>query len=190
MKSILKKNQIIITSLAILIAIAGYLNYTEKNVNNNQKKSEQVNDEAVAPENNNFTGNDLNSEPGEAVFTNAGTFSAGARLNREQIRSQNKEALIQTLENEQLSEEQKSEITSEIIKITETAEMENEIETLLEAKGYSEVVVTIGEENVDVVLNMQNVDDTMRAQIEDTVMRKTGRSSSQIIITPVNLESK
>ena len=39
MKGIIKKNQIIITSLAILIAVAGYLNYTEKSVLNQTKKS-------------------------------------------------------------------------------------------------------------------------------------------------------
>ena len=32
MKSVVRRNQIIITSLAILIAVAGYLNYTERNV--------------------------------------------------------------------------------------------------------------------------------------------------------------
>lgn len=29
MKKILKKNQIIVTALAVLIAVAGYLNYTD-----------------------------------------------------------------------------------------------------------------------------------------------------------------
>ncbi|MDY6329515.1 MAG: SpoIIIAH-like family protein, partial [Lachnospiraceae bacterium] len=32
MKGVVRRNQIIITSLAILIAVAGYLNYTERNV--------------------------------------------------------------------------------------------------------------------------------------------------------------
>ena len=31
MKHILKKNQVIITALAIMIAVAGYLNFTEEN---------------------------------------------------------------------------------------------------------------------------------------------------------------
>ena len=51
MKGIVKKNQIIITSLAILIAVAGYLNYTEKSVLNQTKTAkeaaEQVNDSAI-----------------------------------------------------------------------------------------------------------------------------------------------
>lgn len=39
MKKIFKKNQIIITSLAALIAVAGYLNHIE----NNEKKLDAVN---------------------------------------------------------------------------------------------------------------------------------------------------
>lgn len=38
MKKIFKKNQIIVTVLAILIVIAGYLKYTDANFNNKTKK--------------------------------------------------------------------------------------------------------------------------------------------------------
>lgn len=37
MKTIFKKNQLIITALAALIAVAGYLNYTEKNIDDKAK---------------------------------------------------------------------------------------------------------------------------------------------------------
>ena len=39
MKRIFKKNQLIITALAALIAVAGYLNYTEKNINDKTKEA-------------------------------------------------------------------------------------------------------------------------------------------------------
>ena len=39
MKKIFKKNQIIVTVLAILIVIAGYLKYTDANFNNKNKGS-------------------------------------------------------------------------------------------------------------------------------------------------------
>lgn len=38
MKKIFKKNQIIVTVLAILIVIAGYLKYTDANFNNKNKE--------------------------------------------------------------------------------------------------------------------------------------------------------
>ena len=57
LKGIVKKNQIIITSLAILIAVAGYLNYSEKNIKNMSEQSKEaaelVNDSEVP-----FSGNE------------------------------------------------------------------------------------------------------------------------------------
>lgn len=41
MKKIVKKNQVIITSLAILIAIAGYLNYSKSSVLNQTIKDKE-----------------------------------------------------------------------------------------------------------------------------------------------------
>ena len=55
MKRIFKRNQLIITSLAALIAVAGYLNYTEKNDKARKDKMEAVKTEVVA------VGNEENS---------------------------------------------------------------------------------------------------------------------------------
>lgn len=60
MKNLLKKNQIIITALAIMIAIAGYLNLTKDNITDEKEKIdstiassnyEQYKEEALATEN-------------------------------------------------------------------------------------------------------------------------------------------
>lgn len=55
MKRIFKRNQLIITSLAALIAVAGYLNYTEKNDKARKDKMEAAKTEVVA------VGNEENS---------------------------------------------------------------------------------------------------------------------------------
>lgn len=237
MKGIVKKNQIIITSLAILIAVAGYLNYTEKSVLDQTKKAkeaaEQVNDSAVPslddvaanaeqeyasdtllegnddilsndsdvdvdstvsgnPSDRNVSGEETTTQesvPGEAVLTNVGTFSANARLQREQLRAKNKETLLNMINSGNLSEEQKSDITNEMLHITQIAELENEVETLLEAKGFSGAVVSISDNAVDVVVNMTDVTDEGRAQIEDIVKRKTEVPASNIVITPISVEN-
>lgn len=237
MKGIVKKNQIIITSLAILIAVAGYLNYTEKSVLNQTKKAkeaaEQVNDSVVPsldevaanaeqeyasdtllegnddilsndadvdagnaanenPSDENASKEDPSKEesvPGEAVLTNVGTFSANARLQREQLRAKNKETLLNMINSGNLSEEQKSDITNEMLHITQIAELENEVETLLEAKGFTGAVVSISDSAVDVVVNMTDVTDEGRAQIDDIVKRKTEVPASNIVITPISVEN-
>ena len=261
LKGIVKKNQIIITSLAILIAVAGYLNYSEKNIKNMSEQSKEaaelVNDSEVPFSGNEevlknydedtlLTGtddimsndNDVNDNvqananaslesdvsgedgndsfenaenttgiqegeesdssgqnlqdddiPGTAVFTNIGTFSSNARLSREQLRAKNKETLLEMINGGNLSEEQKAEITQEMLHITDIAELENEIEILLEAKGFAGAVVSIGDENVDVVVNTADVTDAKRAQIEDIVKRKTNLPVSDIVITPITIEN-
>ena len=68
--------------------------------------------------------------------------------------------------------------------ITELAEREAAAELLLDAKGYTDSVVSITDGTVDVVVNMEELDDVQRAQIEDIVKRKTDITGENIIITP------
>ena len=58
-------------------------------------------------------------------------------------------------------------------------------ELLLEAKGFTDVVVSITDESADVVLDMGDVTDAKRAQVEDIVKRKTGIAAEHIVITPI-----
>ena len=58
-------------------------------------------------------------------------------------------------------------------------------EILLEAKGFTDVVVSIAEDGVDVVVNAATLSDAQRAQIEDIVKRKTDTEAENIIISTV-----
>ena len=69
--------------------------------------------------------------------------------------------------------------------MTEIAEKEAAAEILLEAKGFSDVVVSINGDAADVVVNATTLDDAMRAQIEDIVTRKTEVAPENIIISTV-----
>ena len=104
MKKGLKKNQVIITSLAILIAAAGYLNFADVDLGfKDQEASSSIledvdydlTDETALLDENGADGTGDTEDvtaPGEAVLTGASGFAAQAKLSREQIRSQNKEA--------------------------------------------------------------------------------------------------
>ena len=72
-----------------------------------------------------------------------------------------------------------------MIALTDMAEKETAAEILLEAKGFSDVVVSISGSGVDVVVNAPSLTDAQRAQIEDIVTRKTGISPENIIISPI-----
>ena len=84
---------------------------------------------------------------------------------------------------EALSDEAKKEAADTYVRLNDTIEMETDIETVLAAKGYTDVVVTIGDESVDVTLGAAELDDAERAQIEDIVTRKTGYNISNVAIS-------
>ena len=127
--------------------------------------------------------------PGEAVLTSNTVenvnFAAEVKLNREQMRSQNKATLLEVINNTDISQEQKQNAIDAMVAITDISERENAAEMLLEAKGFTDVVVSITDDNADVVLNMGEVTDAKRAQIEDIVKRKTNVNPENIIITPI-----
>ena len=73
-----------------------------------------------------------------------------------------------------------------MVQMTEIAEQEVAIETLMATKGFSEAVVSLTEDSADVVVNAEELTDANRAQIEDIVTRKTEIAPENIVITPIN----
>lgn len=269
MKNIFKKNQIIITALAIMIIIAGYLNFVDKKdkdlavdsaldydntyVNEDMTDGDMVSVEgsdlvaddetnsdadvadvtkpdtdvadaakpdtevtdgtdAVAgdetedvadiadedlqlpvADNGEVIVNDENTEtsaPGEAILVSTTlneNYFASAKLTREQVRAVNKESFVGIIDNVNLTEEAKALAVTALLNLTTMVENENETETLLEAKGYSDAMVSISEDSVDVIVNAVSITEQDVAKIEDIVKRKTGATSSEIHISPVVL---
>lgn len=206
MKKVVHKNQIVITTLAVLIAIAGYVTYDWKNGDESgQTKSVAKTDSVVQDSLENdydiqtdiSDGEDLaagstendGENPGETVLTSALTadsdYAAQVKLNREQVRSKNKETLQVIIDNANISEQQKQEAIDEMVALTDMAEKESSAEMMLEAKGFQNVVVSMNDDGCDVVLDMGDVTDAKRAQIEDIVKRKTGVPAENIVITPI-----
>lgn len=225
MKRIFRKNQIIITALALMIAVAGYISYTQstgddaeavvKEEANAADEIYDISDEDIIE--NVFTDTEDNSEelaqadtdnakaadanadaseengqeenPGETVLTNAEgqnvDFAAEMKLSREQTRSKNKEALLEIVNNSAITEAQKKDAINKMIEMTSIAEKENAAEILLEAKGFTNVVVSVVDGKADVVLDMGEVTEAKRAQIEDIVKRKTDVAAENIVITPI-----
>ena len=224
MKRLFRRNQIIITTLAVMIAAAGYLNYATKQELAGAEVYEagvmEISDEDILAENQAIfgadtgnlleiasldgTGEDLPVDvittegqepagienPGEAVLTSGTSVSeyiAGVQMNREQIRAKNKETLMALINSDQIPDTEKQAAIQSMIRLTEIAEKENAAETLLQAKGFVDPVVSITENQVDVVVNAAALTDPERAQIEDIVKRKTEIGAQGIVITLMEL---
>lgn len=210
MKRIFKKNQIIIAALAVMIAAAGYLNYSgrlfsgeedaqEANADLASQELLDISEENLASASGDIESQDSEAEdgsvegtPGEAVLTSGEVSGvvAEAKVTREQVRAKNKESLLEIIDNENLSDEQKQEAVNQMVAMTEIAEKEAAAETLLASKGFSEAVVSLTDESADVVVNAAELSDANRAQIEDIVTRKTGVAAENVVITPVNAQGE
>ena len=203
MKKIMKKNQVIITSLAILIAVAGYLNFADVNLGFKDKEAstdsssilDDVNydltDETALLDENGADGTSQSevmdtASPGEAVLTGASDFAAQAKVSREQVRSQNKTDLQSIISNKDISDEEKQNAINTMVSMTELTEKEAAAELLLEAKGFENVIVNLTGQTADVVVPDADLEDASRAQIEDIVKRKTGVAAESIVITPLS----
>ena len=226
MKQIFKKNQVIITALALMLCAAGYLQFSDagegaddgtKDVNgsyyydmDNQTAEngttedgdgmilnvsaldaeQDKNDGVLETGNDSMAAGDSTSEEehriGDAVMVSTTiqpNFTSNARLEREQRRAQSKETLMELIDSQSISEEQKQSAVETLVNLTTIAEKENAAELLLEAKGFADPIVNIVENEVDVVINAVSVTDQQIAQIEDIVMRKTGFEPRDITIT-------
>lgn len=251
-----KKNQIIITVLAIMIAIAAYLNFSNKSnltegeyvFNNEQSEiasiDETGNEESGLVPNEDLLNTNVIEEPdnpivetsssdqealdqaamdvlpdsdlildtaqtdtaqidtttqvddtGEAVFVSstsvASDYFLKSKIDREQTRAYSVEILLDVINNENLSEEEKVNAASNLIELQDCMEKEAAAESLLEAKGYKDVFVrmNVDKESVDVVVNADSLTDTDIAQISDVVSRKTGIDPSKIVISPLKIQN-
>ena len=213
MKTSFKKNQLIITALAVMIAIAGYLKYSDSMIDSNQLDETSVSSEDIVAQEEiemDISAEDIyastgiteeiteevaefetvsDEQPGEAVLTSSDTstysFASEAKLSRDQTRAKNTESLLEIINSDVVSEAQKQGAIEQMLELTDISERETGAETLLSAKGFEDVVVSISDSKVDVVINQSEISDAQRAQIEDVITRKTGIPPENIVITPM-----
>lgn len=193
----MKKNQIIITALALMIAAAGYLNYSgrlfsdrtpaEASSDLANKELLDISEEELAVNDSEIASQDseVDGIPGEAVLTSANGIVAEAKITREQVRAQNKETLTLIIDNPNVSDAEKEAAVNQLVKLTQTAEREAAAETLLASKGFRDAVVSLTEDSADVVIAGAELSEANRAQIEDIVSRKAEIAPENIVINPV-----
>ena len=189
----IKKNQVIITALAIMIAVAGYINYAGNitdiisvsgrgSTGSVDTASESKDSEIQVPDDESML------EPGSVILTSGGVASgviSEAKLNREQIRAKNTENLTNIVNDANLDKSSKTAAVNELAKIADYSEKEMAIEILLEAKGFNDVVASVSDTGVDIVVNKQSLETSQKAQIEDIAKRKTGMTSDKININVI-----
>ena len=228
----------IITALAVLIAVAGYLNFTGQEIDKNgwksvmslsgketaapQENADAVRENADAAAQEEMTGQKKESKktsadttldisaqedggdytvadsgelksaseenPGEAVMVSnslGADYFSSAKLSREQSRAKNKETLMTIINNDKIASKDKKSAIDQVAQLTKDAQLESAAELMLEAKGFTDSVVSIEKGSADVIVNAGELTQQQLAQITDIVTRKTKISADNIVITPV-----
>ena len=204
----MRRNQVVVTALAVMVAVAGYLNFQESKVASGtqnalslQEEGDDVallDDYATLPDDMEEAVFDpITAEvaettgDGAALYVNsaqtetvdASQYYAEAKLDREQSRAKQEEMLNEMLNNASLSAEQKDRCSESLLTIQDRIEKESAAEAMIEAKGFGQAYVRIDDETVDVVVDASELTDQQVAQIEDIVTRKTGYNKDQLRIS-------
>ena len=189
MKKVFQKNQMIIMTLAVVIAVAGYVNYSQKydpaGTKNSKTKTVSKN---VAKESAAAVTDDV-TDVGEAVLTNAQVnYVAKAKLEREQTHSKAKDTLEEIIKDQTVKDSVKQDAVDKLAMLSEQMEMETAAENLLGAKGFLNSIVTITNGKVDVLVNKKDLSKVERSQIEDIVVRKVGCQLGDVVISSIKTE--
>ena len=193
MKSILKKNQLTILVLALMLVTAGYLNY-----NSNIQDSKEVasigdatlvNSNSVIGENtvinnsNNIVTNSNNEnnieDENKTVTTNSSDsdFFTSSRLEREKMYSEMLDSYQKVLNSDNISDKQKEAAQKQITKINDTKNSIMICENLIKTKGFTECLVYVNDESISVVIDKEDT-----AQIQSIIAREMNAKLENIHI--------
>lgn len=122
---------------------------------------------------------------GEPAFPTADPLAEG-RLARAQARSRQIETLRQLAENPRVAEAVRQEAARKLVELTEGARKEADIEALLKAKDFADVLVMLHKDHADVVVRAPSeFGREQAAAVIDAVSRAAGVRADRVAV--VNL---
>lgn len=205
---VLKKNQLAILVIALMLVTAGYLNYTatyEHNQNILTSTEEDSTDladigdatlvnsgEVISSENDivENTDNMVQSpdNTNNSVTTNAqettqeDEYFVNSRLERDTMYSQMVDSYTKILENSSISEEQKAISRQEITKINDTKNAIMISENLIKTKQIKDCIIFVNDQSISVIVNEEELSQDKVAQIQNIVARELKSSIENIHI--------
>lgn len=185
---VLKRKQIVVLSLVLMIVVAGYLQYTyrQSSISISEKENGKLG-EAVYVDNHDAEAS-TDGKNGEVVSASkqANDFFAQARLEKDTARGKDQEALSAIKDDTTVAKEIRTKAQENYIKMVENSQKEAQIESLIKKNNFSDVVVYFGEDgSVDVIVKAPNLTSAQVAQISDIVSRQANVEIPKIKIDNV-----
>jgi len=180
---ILKRKQIVILALILLIVVAGYLQYSYRQGNTSADSEGKLGealyvDNEIINEGMGGSDSDLADEGfGDQVNVTASKMANDyfiqAKLDKEQSRSEAADSLKAIAEDASVSPEVREEAHSKMIALAETAEKESRIEILINKMGFEDSFILFADNgSVDIIVKTPSLTSSQAAQITDIVMRQ------------------
>ena len=113
------------------------------------------------------------------------SYLSTVRTDREQTQSKVLEDAKEVLSLSENSEEAKEEAAESVSQLEKLILAQSNIENLLKAKGFTDVVCFISDEGCNVVVASQNMDDNSSLLVKDAVMSQLDMGSEQIKIIQI-----
>ena len=189
LKSI-KSNQIVLFAIALMLVVAGYFSYSSRDVavsSNTVSENEiaSIGDAKLVSSNNIIDGNTLNEISIETSAKEAekDDYFATSRLGRDTMYSQMIESYQNLLDNQNVSEEQKTVATQEITKINNTQNSIMICENLIKTKGINDVVIFVNDKSINVIVKAEQLEQNIIAQIQNIISREMNAEIENIHIS-------
>lgn len=192
---VFKRKQIVILALILMIVVAGYLQYsyrqgsTSEDVDGKLGEAVYVDNEI---DNEGLAGTELNASDNTQDQKNvnaskmANDYFVQAKIDKEQSRSKTNESLKAITDDINASKETIAEAFDKMITITENADKEMRIESLINKMGFEESFVVFADSgSVDVVVKTPSLSTSQTAQITDIVIRQGEVAVKDIHIKPL-----
>ena len=190
MLKIIKKNQLTILVISLMLVTAGYLNYNENiptsveiadvgdatlvssNLANgleNQTNNEMVGNEIASS----ISINEKNDQTNSEVVDTKEYFNS-SRLERDSMYSQMLESYQKILESTTTSEKQKNNAQEEIDKINKTKNAIMISENLIKTKGFEDVIIFQNDNSINLVIDKEELKKEDIAQVQSIIAREMG----------------
>ena len=213
---ILKRNQIVVAVIALMLVTAGYLNFANQNKESNliptssaadselmagisdaqlvsaneTKENNQTQNETVENTENVATTNKTKEDTASNITQNTSaqedSYFAQSRLDRDKMYSQMLDNYQKILETNNLSSEEKKTAQEEIKRINNEKNAIMIAENIIKTKGFQDIVIFVNNGNVTGVVQKDKLDEKDIAQIQNIITRELNVKTNKINISGKN----
>ena len=203
---IIKKNELTILIIALMLVTAGYLDYIGRNKTKDvssvvESENLAVNPETGEPEDEiaklgdaklvsdnqeeakEVFSEEKNEEKNEEKATNNNEYFISAKLDRSNMYSQTIANYQAIIENPNVTAEQKALATQEISKVSKAQNAIMISENLLLAKGFDKCIIFVNDKSISVIIGKESLSPEEIAQIQNIVSRELEAEASNIHIS-------